>query len=221
MNLSNTLVHRLAMVLLAGAKWFLPRAKNDWARAMQSELHYVKRDRRAILWALGCLNAAVKYRAQAMITADLKISRCVLASEMLLCFVPLCVAWLDSLFGVSGFISMNTDVFQRHFVFVPGGWLILAVTIVGVLGPVGLVVSFRQIALRHCLECFWLRAALIAGPVLLGALQIVIDSAGFRANAVDAFDSWTGLLLIAVLPAAGAAHLVFVSIGQSEKTAPA
>jgi hypothetical protein len=94
--------------------------------------------------------------------------------EILLCFVPLSIAWLDSIFGGSGVIRLNVDVIHRYFVGVPGGELVLiwmiSTAILGALGLVGLIAGFRVAVLGRSLRTNWLRIALVIGPLLYGVL---------------------------------------------------
>jgi hypothetical protein len=226
----DTLMRRLAVAMVHIAMRLLPGARAEWARAMLAELHYLKSDRQAFVWALGCSFAAIRERANTMITGNLKISPWILGPEMLLCFVPLSIGWRDAVFGGAGITRLSTEVIQQYFIGVPGGRIALAMmiagAILGLLGPLGLVAAFRLVVLDHALRIRWLRVALVAGPLLYGALTLVFRFAmgglvAFSINAVDAFDYWSGLLLLSVLPAAGAAHLFLNGPTLADKPAVA
>jgi hypothetical protein len=124
----------------------LPITRADWAKAMNSELDRVEDDRDALVWAFGCLVAGFKERVNVMFVGNLRISRWVLTAEMLLCFVPLTMGWLDAIGGDSGIVRLNMDIVQKYFLDVRGGTLVLvtmmAGAILGVLGPIGLLVAF-------------------------------------------------------------------------------
>jgi hypothetical protein len=230
MNRSGTLMRWLAIRLLNIAVRLLPRSRAEWVRAMLSEMQYLENDRQAVLWAAGCCIASTKERVIAMQTGNLKISPWVFCLEMILCFVPLSIGWLDFLFGGSGIIRLNVEVFNRHFIAAPGGEMVLAMMIsgafLGVLGPIGLVAAFRLIVLGHPIRSPWVRAALMVGPLLYGVLtltgQFVTEgAAAFGFNAVDAFDLWSGVLLLSLLPSLGAAHMLLSGRDRSANTVAA
>ena len=55
MNRSETRSRRLAFALIELAIRCLPKARIEWAKAMLSELYYLENDRKAVLWAVGCV----------------------------------------------------------------------------------------------------------------------------------------------------------------------
>jgi hypothetical protein len=155
-----------------------------------------------------------------MIHGDLKISRWLLAPEMLLCFVPLSLLWLDGIDGSSGLLRLNGAAIHKYFVGVPGGTALLVSMYAGVVlatvGPMALVAAFRMIVLRTPINSAWLRMALLAAPTLYGLMSIGLramesGAAAFDPASADAFDFWSGIFLLAVLPALGAAHLLKLS----------
>lgn len=206
MNRSETRSRRLAFALIELAIRLLPGTRIEWAKAMLSELYYLENDRKAVLWAVGCLVASIKERVSAMVTGNLKISRWILVPEMLLCFVPLTIGWLDSVGGASGIIRLNMEIIQKYFFGVPGGTAALAMmvsgAILGVLGPVGLIAAMRLIALGRPISR-WLGTTLIVGPVLLGGTIVVARFIMDSELAVS-----REMVLICVLPALGAAHML-------------
>jgi hypothetical protein len=152
-----------------------------------------------------------------MLTGNVKISRWVISLEMLLCFVPLTLAWLDAIAGTSGIIRLDGDIIQRYFINVSGGALALttmiAGAVLGALGPLGLFAALRFVLLGHQTSGQWIRRALVLGPLLYGALtlaaRLLISGAdALRFDSVDSFDFWSGILLLSVLPTLGAAHLI-------------
>jgi energy-converting hydrogenase Eha subunit A len=152
-------------------------------------------------------------------TGKLRISRWLLVPEMLLCFGPLTLGWLDMLAGAASVLALDPKVIQRYFLAVPGGAIVLVMmfvgAIVGVLGPVGLIAAFRLIVLGRPLRSRWLPSALVIAPILYGgvivAFRSFIGPAVFGFQSVEAFDFWSGVLLLSVLPAVGGAHLRYLS----------
>jgi hypothetical protein len=187
---------------------------------MRSEFDRCESNREAFGWAIGCVIAGFKERVHAMLVGNLKISKWVLAPEMLLCFVPLTFAWRDAIVGDSGILRLNIDIIQTYFIGRPGGEIELAAMIAGavvsVLGPIGLIVAFRLIVLGRPIRRRWLRRALVIGPVLWGLLTMSAHFAlgglaAFSFRSLDAFDFWSGILFLSALPALGAAHMLGVS----------
>jgi hypothetical protein len=194
---------------------------------MLSEMYHLQNDRRAVLWAAGCCIASAKERVIAMTTGNLKISPWVFCLEMILCFLPLSIGWLDFLFSGSGITKLNLEDIHKYFIGVPDGitlGMMISGAILGVVGPIGLTVAYRLIVLDRRLRSPGLPAALMIGALLYGALTLasrfaVGGSGAFDFNAVDAFDYWSGLLLLSLLPALGAAHLLLFDLRRSKETA--
>lgn len=207
----------LAQVLLGQARWLLPTFRLDWARAMQAELDYLGSDHEALRWAIGCLLAGLKERISCMFSANLRVSRWILLPEMLLCFVPLTLLWVDAVAGSTSLVRLDGRHFHESFMSSPGGIFllvtILAGAVLGALGPLALIAAFRLIAAARPPGGRWFRAALVAGPALYGVLTLTarVAMAGTGAlsfSAVDSFDFWSGLLLLSALPSLGALHLL-------------
>ena len=136
-----------------------------------------------------------------MVKGDLRISTWVAVPEMLLCFVPLTIACVDA-------TQTLGSVLQHP---APGGSgtvavLIMMVTLAAI-GPLGLAGAFRLLFQKKPIRARWLRVAVVAGPILNGVTLI-----GLRA-----FDFWSGLVLLSVLPALGAAHLIHLSSDTSTR----
>ena len=138
----------------------------------------------------------------------------------MLCFVPLTLGWLDVIGGSSGIIRLNGNIIQKYFLHAPGGTFalvtMLAGTVLGALGPLGLTAAFRLVASGRRPRSRWFRAALVAGPAVYGLLTLVTRLAlggtgalGF--GAVDSFDFWSGVLLPSVLPSLGAVHMLYLT----------
>jgi hypothetical protein len=219
-NRPTTASRRIASALMRGTATLMPAARIGWMRAMRSEFDHIDNDRQAFLWAAGCLLTGFKERMATMIHGDLKISRWLLAPEMLLCFAPLTLLWLDGIDGRSGLLCLNGAVIHKYFIGVPGGTALLISMIAGVvlatIGPIALICAFRMIALRSPVKNAALRVALIAAPFLYGLMNVTLravetGAAAFDFASADALDFWSGILLLSILPALGAAHLLRLS----------
>ena len=155
-----------------------------------------------------------------MFAVNLTISRWILVPEMLLCFLPLTFGWLDALVGGSGIIRLNSEVIEKYFLHTPGGVFALVTMItgaaIGVLGPLGLASAFRLVATGRPPRGPWFRTALVTGPTLYGVLTLASRLAiggkiALSFAALDSFDFWSGILLLSVLPALGAAHMLHLA----------
>ncbi|HEY2780116.1 MAG TPA: hypothetical protein VGI90_05055 [Steroidobacteraceae bacterium] len=216
----KTTSRRIASVLMNWSARLLPPARTGWAKAMRAEFDHIDEDARAMSWAVGCLLTGVKQRMISMIHGDLKISRWLLAPEMLLCFAPLSLFWLDGIDGTSGLLRLNSAVIHKYFIGVPGGTAFLiamyASVLLATIGPIALVAAFRMIVLRRPIANPGLRVALIAAPILYGLMSITLRAIESGVTTLDlasadAFDFWSGIFLLAVLPVLGAAHLLKLS----------
>jgi hypothetical protein len=215
-NRPETALRRIALALMRGAATLMPAARIGWTRAMRSEFDHIENDRHAFLWAAGCLLTGIKERMNTMIHGDLKISRWLLAPEMLLCFAPLTLLWLDGIDGRSGLLRLNSAMIHKYFIGVPGGTAFLIAMFAGVvlatIGPIALFAAFRMILLRAPIKNAALRVALIAAPILYGLMSVTLravetGATTFDMASADAFDFWSGIFLLSILPALGAAHL--------------
>jgi hypothetical protein len=155
-----------------------------------------------------------------MIKGDLKISRWLLTPELLLCFLPLTLLWLDAIDGRSGLLRLDRASIQKYFIGVPGGTVVLFALISGVIlatiGPIALAAALRLIVWKRPVRSAWLRTALVAAPVLYGVIALLarmadMGAAAFSVAVSDAFDFWSGIVLLAALPALGAVHLLRLS----------
>ena len=201
---------RLAQVIVRLACRLLRDERCEWAAAMRSELAFIDGGRAALAWACGCLVAAAKERIAMMRAGNLRISPPVAALEMLFCFAPLTLGWWDALAGVSGLVRLLPIIEHGQLARVPGAEsyaaLMVFMTIISSAGPLGLVLAFRSIVLGRGLRNRWLRGALIAGPLLWGASSLL--GHGVQAPGADnAFDFWSGMLMLCALPVSGALHL--------------
>ena len=216
-------IRSFAARVLGYAEWLLPQGKAEWARAMRSELQHIDGDHEALKWALGCLLASIKMRSSAMVLGNFRVSRWVLALEMALCFVPLSLGWFDIVFGQSGVVRLNADIVERYFFAVPGGTtmliLIFATAILGVLGPVGVLLALRAIVLNQPVRSRQIAYAVIAGSVLVGA---VLLAQTLLFGSIATVPEIAGMLIMfSALPAAGMAHLAHLGGAPTDQALPA
>ncbi len=214
---------RLAAALLRVARGLLPQSRRHWAQAMQAELDHLGNDQDALRWALGCVVAGAKERINGMFGDKLKVSRWILVPEMLLCFVPLSFLCWDSVAAGSRMVRAHGEALHEHVVRHADGTLalitVIAGTIAGALGPLGLIGSSRVVVAARAPGSRWFGALLIGGPLLYGLLTLTarLATAGpgaFGLDAPDSFDFWSGILLLSALPALGAAHLQSLSAAR-------
>ena len=188
---------RIAIRLTAHAQRVLPRTGADWAKAMGNEIAHIPSGRAALAWALGCVFASYRERMRAMIMRSARISSWVLILEMLFCFAPLtllCLAVIANLGRMEGKEG------------------ILALTVAAA-GPIGFAVAFKVVVLKRASLSKIAIAALcilVAWTVLGYSLQIGADN-----GPVDEW--WRDFVLIALLPALGVAHLVYLATRSIKK----
>jgi hypothetical protein len=130
---------------------------------------------------------------------------------------------LDGIDGASGLLRLSRATLEKNFIGAPGGILFLAAMLLGVvfatIGPVGIATAVRAIFWQRPVNKPWLRRALLVAPLLYGLMALTARAAelGFGGmldfNASDAFDFWSGMFLLSVLPALGAAHLLHQRVG--------
>jgi hypothetical protein len=204
----------LALLLMQCARRLLPTTRSDWNAAMHSELDRVVDDRDALVWACGCVLASFRERINVMFFGNLKIARWVLTVEMLLCFLPLTMGWLDAIGGDSGIVRLNMHIIRTDFAGVNMFALaaMFASATLGAVGPIGLIAAFRLIVFSLPVRG-WVGRALVIGPVLSGTVTVVARLAiggpeSFSPNANGILDFCSAILLLSILPALGAAHLL-------------
>jgi hypothetical protein len=214
----------LVAALFRCARWLMPAGSIDWIDAMEAESWQTGAGARRVYWALGCLSVAIARRVDAMLIGNLKISRWVLAPELLLCFGPLAFGWTDAVWGISGVTTLTAENIQQFFLNTPRGTFMLIYMILeavlGVLGPITLalgtafVIFNRPILSRRALT---LLLAVAGGIALIFIARLLFD---FVAPDSDPnFGGFAGvMLLFAILPAAGLVHMYH--LGRSARTAP-
>ena len=135
---------RLSRYLLDRAVRTLPAARRDWAEAMRAEAEFIDGDFSRLVWAGGCLIAALKERNNHM--KDLKVSRGVLAVEWLVCFGFLAMwgileVWRYSGRRTAGNLSQIAAYLSLRGPFVSAFGALEV--LVSALGFVGLFMAFR------------------------------------------------------------------------------
>ena len=212
---TQTIMRRLAAILVQLAFLILPASGKEWAQAMLAEFYSIEREDHALTWAVGCVIAAIKMRGEAMLIGNLKVSRRVLGLELILCFNPLTFAWLESLFWLS---MTNLVTFQysiRNAVQpVPFVVLNISTLILGTLGPLSLIVGFRSIFLRDHFPGKFTQRILFAGPLALG----IIHAACWSLLRVG-FDYRSAIFLVSILPALSAAHMIYICPSDNKRPA--
>lgn len=150
----------------------------------------------------------------------LRVSRFVLALEMVLCFVPLTFVWVDVVVGNSGVAWLDPESIQRYYLGNTEGVAALAKmfagALIGVLGPLGLIMGLRYIVFGRALQRGWVSSLMIAGPIVLGVVYVTAN----LADDTRWWPAWIGFYVMFVaLPALGAAHLLY--LGKRNNTQPA
>ena len=189
---SSSLMLRIAVRLVRHAAKVLPPNREHWADAMAAELAHIPDDPAALKWALGCVLASYSERIQHMTTVKPGLSRWVLFVEML-CFLAM---------PTLGFFDVLTPPYYAP----------LRVTVfilsIALLGPVALVVAFKTVVLNRpklpAVAGWALR--ILAAWALLANLMYLLAS-----NGAMQLDWWRGYMLVALLPALAAAHLIYLS----------
>lgn len=134
-----------------------------------------------------------------MINGNPKISRWVLTLEMLCCFTPLtllCLVVLANLGRIQG---------------AEGAFALT----VAVAGPVGLIVAFKIVVLSRPI----LTRLAVAALCTLAAWVVLAYSLELLAEG-QAVGYWRDFVLIALLPAFGIAHLLYLASHSGNKALP-
>lgn len=209
----------LASIYMRFAISLLRNQHEDWARAMSAELEHVDKSDR-VSWAFGCLLAAIKQRIVSMQSGTLRISRSVLFLELIVCFLPLTLGWFDVVFGGSGLWQLNSNIIEKYFLDTPLNTGILGMmigaAIIGLIGPIGVLLTFRAVTTGAGLTNRTLGIGMIAGvsayAVASVMLRLIAGPGGFAATP-------SFVLLMMVLPAAGIAHLMYLATPARPMTA--
>jgi hypothetical protein len=211
MRIRISLAHRVAQRLVAHAARVLPEHRTQWARAMRGEIEHLPHDRHALFWALGCVVASYIERINDMTFGTLRVSRWVLGLEMIMCFLWL--TWMfgalasRGVYGFAGPLPMDAWFFQM-----------LTVT---VLGPIGLVVAFKSVALgKRSLGRITTAVLCVPAAWTLLALggQLLTRGSWLRSHPDQLAEALGAFVLFALLPAVGVAHLVYLSRAEARRT---
>jgi hypothetical protein len=179
--------------LAAHAAKVLPPERGEWSNAMVSEVSHLSSAGAAIRWSIGCIFAAYIERIRTMARPIGHLSPWVLGLEMLICFVP--VTFL--------FVAVALSSLRGIW---PGPTLLLYASAT-LIGPIGLfmsvrVVFFRQNAGRSMSAALCVLAAWSS----LLYLSLAVGNHNSRTS-----DWWQILVLVAILPAVGTAHLTIMA----------
>ena len=185
----------IALRLLGLASRILPASRREWLRDMQCELEYVKSDRVALDWALGCVWASLWERANAMLNSNGQISKWVLALEWLMCFVPLTLLWGVAIAFLLRYENAPLDI--------------VVATVAGSLGPIALIVSMGATFFEWGAKLGKIARLLTAGFAFLTILQLVNVFVRLKLSWFDLDGSI--IVLLNVLPLLGCLHLAHLS----------
>jgi hypothetical protein len=187
----TSFLRALAVRISAHAARVLPRGRTAWAQAMTREILHIPTDVAAFKWACGCLFASYAERTRAATYSMPRVSRWVLAVEMLCCFTPLTLLFV-------AVIAYFTKFQTLEFLLYLSG---------AALGPFGVIVAFKNIALN--------RPALSKSATLLLAMLAIWTPV---ANILHTFAErgtlmgwWRETTMIAFLPALAAIHLILLA----------
>jgi hypothetical protein len=189
---NSSLLHRIATRLVRHAAAVLPPKREHWADAMAAELAHIPDDDTALKWALGCVVASYSERIKDMTTVRPGLSRWVLCVEMF-CFFAM---------PTLGFFDVLTPPYYAPL------RVTAFILSIALLGPIGVVVAFRAVVLNRpklpAVAAWALR--ILAAWALLADLMYLLAM-----NGATELDWWRGYILIALLPALAAAHLIYLS----------
>ena len=183
---------QLAVALLHVSYRILPAGRREWVRDMRGELYFLKCDRVALSWALGCVLASVRERVLAMLSSNGGISRPVLILEWLMCFMPLTLLWAVAV----TLIVTRGDVPLALFV----------AAAFGTLGPIALIVSLTATAWQRKVDSHRVARLLVFGFAVMVLLQILNASTHGRLDLQWLRFDFGTFLLVSLLPLFGALH---------------
>lgn len=186
----RSIERRIAAGLIAHAAKRLPDDRSVWATAMANEFEHLPDDQSALGWSIGCLFSSYRERIRVMNNQS-PLSGWILGLEMLICFVPM------TLFGLAVIPALATGSMPIADAMI--------FCLVAAIGPMGLIVAFRTLVLRRPTS-----SKLILAAICFFALLPILAFESQQTSAAMG-DSWREFLLLAVLPAAGWAHLVYIS----------
>jgi len=199
-NGGDSFARGLAIRLATHAANLLSDERSDWAQAITNEIRYVPSDSAALGWAIGCLFASYKERMRIMNTANSKMSRWISSLEMLVCFLPL------SLLGLAVASMLLTGRMPIQ--------VALPNLLTAAIGPIGLIVAFRMFVLQR----FALSGPMITVLCIAATWTILAFASGLAIGGNGSIGEWwREFVLIALLPAVGSAHLIFIANRSSSR----
>lgn len=212
----------LAAFLLSLARRLMPPGRDEWFAAMRAESNYLS-DAERLRWAFGCFITAVKQRFAPMDTGNFRVSRWVMLVETLGAFGPLTLTFWEITFGGSGLVRMSPAIIDKVFLHYPGGAYILAMQIVGgvvgLLGPIGLILGLRFVITGEGLRNRALASTLMGLPIVAHVLGTI---AGFVVGPSDfgfsLFGFWLYTVMLTAVPAAVIWHLAI--LGRRAESLP-
>jgi len=180
----------VARVLITHALRVAPAARRPWIEAIAGELAHLHGSRTVLVWALGAVFVGYRERFAGMARFTTVIPRWLLALEMTLCLVPL--TWL--------FVAIVDRIVQGSMPLRMG----LLYGSAALLGPVGVLLALRALlGPRRALSRVMLGAA-----IALLAWTVLAESGLVLHMAFSNW--WREYTLIALLPALGVTHLLFI-----------
>jgi len=199
-----------AAALLRISRKIMPAHRRDWAEAMHAESAHLS-GAAATRWAAGCLIAAIKARLLVMQIGTLRIPRWVMFVEAIGCFLPLSAGWYAIAFGQPGMLRHPPHLIEQTYIAFPGGpyimTMLLAGVLVGLLGPVGLLLGLRYVFTGQGLRNRLLGFTLIGVPVAYSVLGLI---GGYLAGPPDFAPIWSHTIIFLLLPLACVAHLMYL-----------
>jgi hypothetical protein len=184
------LVRRMATAIVERAVRVLPPERAEWARAMIVEVEHIPSDLAALRWSFGCALASCRERVSIMNSSNFSVARWLLGLEALFCLGPLTLMWVAAMYVV-----LATPLSSAEIV-VP--------TIVGTLGPIGLLLALYGSAARRSVSSATF-AMLALGFAVLAVFQLLDPEAAWFA-----FD-WRVWMLNSVLPCVACAHFAAIA----------
>ena len=181
----------LARALAKHAARILSARRRDWGQAMQVEIDYIDNPNRALSWAFGCVIASYTERLRIMTTSTLRVSKWLLATEVLVCFGPLTVVWLIGVFSAQQFLGRLDILVDLAF---------------SSLAPVAFLLSLRFLTTNKTPpSAFYLTLAIAF------AARALLMLADLRWRDAPLFlwgdANWQSFILFAALPALCCLHL--------------
>ena len=141
---------------------------------------------------------------------NLNVSRPVLALELAVCFAPVTLGWLDVVAGQSGVVRLDADTVRSYFLGYPGGGIALATiaaeAVLGIVGPIGLLLGIGAVALGRPLTNRALGNALSTAAALIGA--VLVANKLLLGSILTAADLIGAIVLFSLLPLVGVRHLL-------------